>query len=228
MTPGDARIVALRLMDTLGRDLLGESLLSRGWTFGFDRARRRLGSCRPQRRQLTLSAALLPTLSDADVEDTIRHEIAHAIDWEQRGKTSHDRTWKALALECGASPSRTFGGDLPDDDAPYQGICPSCGGASGFYRQPARAHRCRACHGAGRPAFLRVVHVESGQEIWPGGAEPGAFAGWVGFEATCPGCGRTTRRARRPKRPQACGSCCERHAGGRYDECFRLVFRRPA
>ncbi len=222
------RGLALRLMEDLGRDLLGEPLQARGWSFGYDRARRRLGACHPASRRITLSAARADELAEAEVEDTIRHEIAHAIDWERRGTTNHDATWKAVARACGAWPSRTFKGDLAHADATYEGTCPSCGITVGFYRQPVRAHRCRACHRAGQPAFLRVTHSRSGRVIWPGGEEAGGFAGWAGFEASCPGCGKTVRKARHPRRPQACGACCERHAAGRYDERFRLVFRRPS
>ena len=225
----DTRALALRLMDALGRDLLGEPLQARGWSFGFDRARRRLGVCRTGPRRITLSAHLTPHLSADEVEDTVRHEIAHAVDWERRGRTNHDRTWKAVARACGAKPERTYQGDLPDDsdDAPYRAVCPSCGATSGLHRQPVRPHRCRACHRDGRPAYLTVTHSDSGRTIWPGGATPGAFGGWAGVEATCPGCGKTFRRGRHPKRPVACATCCARHAGRRFDERFRLRYVRP-
>lgn len=198
----DTRALALRLMDELGLDLLGEPLAARGWTFGFDRARRRLGVCRIGEKRITLSAHLSQTLAASDVEDTIRHEIAHAVDVERRGRSAHDATWKALARVCGAAPERTFRGDLPDDvdAAAYRAVCPSCGAASGLHRQPVHPRRCRACHEAGEPAYLTVTHAESGRVVWPGGATPGAFGGWVGVEATCPGCGATVRRARRPLR----------------------------
>ncbi len=225
----DTRALALRLMDALGRDLLGEPLQARGWSFGFDRARRRLGACHPRQRRITLSAPLTPRLSADEVEDTVRHEIAHAVDVERRGRTSHDRTWKAVARACGARPERTYNGDLPDDsdDAPYRAVCPSCGATSGLHRQPVHPRRCQSCHAAGRPAYLSITHSDSGQTIWPGGATPGTFGGWVGVEATCPGCGKTVRRARRPKRPVACSTCCARHADGRFDKRFQLRYRRP-
>lgn len=226
-SPDDTRALALRLMDDLGRALLGEPLAARGWTFGFDRARRRLGACHIGPKRITLSASLSQVLPLAEVEDTVRHEVAHAIDAERRGRSAHDRTWKAIARACGARPERTFRGDLPDRAAPYRAVCPSCGAAFGLYRQPVRAHRCRACHRAGRPAYLRVSHVTSGRTVWPGGQRPGAFGGWVGVQARCPGCGEVYRRARRPSRPTACAACCSRHAAGRFDDRFRLRYERP-
>ena len=223
----DTLVLADRLMDALGRDLLGEPLQARGWSVGLDRARRRLGACHTGKKRITVSAHLMPSLPPEEVEDTFRHEIAHAIDHERRGRTNHDRVWKTLAVACGARPERTFKGDLPDDsiEAAYRAVCPSCGATSGMHRQPIHARRCRACHAARRPAYLAVTHAASGRVIWPGGATPGVFGGWVGVEATCPGCGVTVRRARTPRRAMACGACCQRHAGGRFDEQFRLTFR---
>ncbi len=229
-TLDDTRALALRLMDELGVRLLGTSLQERGWRFGFDRARRRLGACHPASRRITLSAHLAASLASSEVEGTVRHEVAHAIDWERRGRTNHDATWKALAVACGATPERTFRGDLPDNatEAAYRAVCPSCHRISGLHRQPVYPQRCRACHDTGRPAHLAVTHVASGQTIWPGGAAPGAFGGWVGVQASCPGCGATIRRARVPARPTACATCCRLYAGGAYDDRFRLRFARPA
>ncbi|MFN3597913.1 MAG: SprT-like domain-containing protein [Rubricoccaceae bacterium] len=213
------------LMDALGRALLGASLQARGWTFGFDRARRRLGVCRPGARRITLSAPLALALAPEDVEDTLRHEIAHAIDAERRGRTAHDAVWRALAVRCGARPERTFRGTLPpDESAPYATCCPSCGASGGLYREPALPRRCASCARAGRPAYLRVVHRTSGRIVWPGGDTPGAYGGTAGVEAVCPGCGRVHRAARVPRRAVACALCCA--AAGGFDGRFRLRFQR--
>lgn len=224
--PDPTRDLALRLFDSLGRDLLGESLADRGWTFAYDRARKRLGACHPRQRRITLSAHLAAALSPEEVEDTLRHEIAHAIDVERRGRTAHDATWKRIAVACGARPDRLFDGDVPaDPTAPYVATCPSCGARHDLYRQPVHPRRCRPCAASGAPAYLRVVRQAAGAVIWPGGEKPGAYGGTAGVEATCPGCGETVRRARRPRRALACASCCRRHAGGRFDARFRLRFK---
>ena len=228
-TQSHTRALALRLFDELGRELLGASLTARGWTFGFDRARTRLGVCRPAVKRITLSAHLSRTLPEAEVEDTVRHEIAHALDHElhpdRRGRRAHDRTWKALARRCGAAPERCFTGEMPDDPAaPYLASCPSCNATRALYREPVRALLCRACSRPRRPAYLRVIRQPTGRVVWTGGAERGPYGGTAGVVATCPGCGAVTRRGRRPKRKTACAACCRRHAGGRYDERFRLRF----
>lgn len=42
----------------------------------------------------------------------------------------------------------------------------------------------------------------------------------------CGGCGATVRRAKKFRRHTACLPCCRQHAGGRYDERFKLVLVR--
>ncbi|MEM0961593.1 MAG: SprT-like domain-containing protein [Bacteroidota bacterium] len=223
----ETRSLALGLFDELGQHVLGAPLADRGWTFGFDRARVRLGACHPESRRITLSARLVRVLPSCDVEDTIRHEIAHAIDLEIRGKTAHDGPWKQIADACGASPERLYQGSLPSDPgAPYRATCPSCEGCADMYRQPVHPRRCRACHEAGLPAYLRVVHQQSGRVVWDGGQTPGPFRGTAGFSATCPSCGEVYHRSRRPQKPTACGTCCERHAAGAYDPRYRLDYAR--
>jgi predicted SprT family Zn-dependent metalloprotease len=44
------------------------------------------------------------------------------------------------------------------------------------------------------------------------------------FTGTCPGCGRTVERHRRSK--IACGECCRKHNGGRYDKKFVFKWKR--
>ncbi len=227
MTTLNATALARSLFDELGRDLLGQSLSDRGWTFGFDRARKRLGVCRIGRKQITLSRHLTQTLPDDEVEDTIRHEIAHAIDYEQRGKSAHDATWKRLARRCGAKPERCFSGDLPHDEAsPYVAACPSCRSETPLYRQPAKPLRCRACVRARRPAYLRVTLRDDNRIVWPGGDTPGDYGGTAGFHAVCAQCEHVYHRARRPRHETACSTCCRRHARGRFDRRFVLRFER--
>ena len=43
---------------------------------------------------------------------------------------------------------------------------------------------------------------------------------WV---LTCPNCGNKNPIHRKPKREKACGICCRKFSGGRYDERFKLV-----
>lgn len=42
------------------------------------------------------------------------------------------------------------------------------------------------------------------------------------FLLRCAHCGRSAKRVRAPRRPIACGACCTRFAGGRFDARFVL------
>ena len=214
-----------RLMDALGKEHLGQSLTARGWSFTFDRARRRAGCCYGSDKVITLSPKLSVEMPWGDIEDVIRHEIAHALDFEHRGHSGHDEDWKIWALYCGARPQRCYSfTPALDPDAPYRGSCPRCDYARDFYRQPIRAYSCRSCK---RPrSWLRIVHARTGALIREGGAQPGPFLGWAGYSARCNSCGKVHLVARHCE--HACGRCCEKHADGQYDERFRLRYRSNA
>lgn len=47
---------------------------------------------------------------EAEVGDTIRHEIAHALDCNTRGKSDHGPEWQKWANKLGAIPSRVYRG----------------------------------------------------------------------------------------------------------------------
>ena len=214
------------LMASLGQKHLGRPLS--GWSFRFDRARRRLGLCTWKRgerlvRQISLSGPLAEALGWDVMEDVARHEIAHALDYETRGRSAHDAAWKAWARRCGADPTAAYDGPLPDDGtSKIVATCPGCGYERPFHRTPTRAYVCPTC----RPrVYLRIAERASGRVIRDGGAEPGLFpaARWV---ATCPSCGICSGRQRRPTRRLACADCCRRHAGGRFDPNYELTFER--
>ena len=82
-----------------GRRLLREHGLD-DWTIVADRAKTRAGVCRFAQRQIGLSAPLTALHSDADVLDTILHEIAHALVGPQHG---HDAVWRAKARAIGCT-----------------------------------------------------------------------------------------------------------------------------
>ena len=73
------------------------------WTFGFDLATTRAGVCRYRERRIDLSVSYCLAATRAEIEDTILHEIAHAIVGPQH---NHDATWKAKAREIGCQGER--------------------------------------------------------------------------------------------------------------------------
>lgn len=88
---------------TLARQLMDQHGLA-GWSFAWDRARRRFGSCNAHRRRITLSMYLTRLNDEAEVRDTILHEVAHAL----APGDGHGRRWKAACQRVGARPERCY------------------------------------------------------------------------------------------------------------------------
>ena len=85
---------AQRLAVSLMRE---HGLAQMGWTFGWDRARRRLGACHHDKRLISLLVPLtIHDTDDARVRNTILHEIAHALVGAEHG---HDYVWRCKARE---------------------------------------------------------------------------------------------------------------------------------
>lgn len=100
---------------------LHEHGLTPEWGFKFDRAAQRAGQCRYRDRTITLSRFYVENNDEAEVTDTILHEIAHAL---VGGGHGHDYTWKRKCLEIGGNARRTTHGQ---SNVPYkwEGTCPN-------------------------------------------------------------------------------------------------------
>jgi SprT protein len=92
----------------LARSLLVEFKLWE-WSVGLDpRATRRFGQCQHRTRRIGLSTKLVELNGRAEVEDVIRHEIAHALAGANAG---HGRIWKMWCHKTGARPERCYSTD---------------------------------------------------------------------------------------------------------------------
>lgn len=119
------------------QELMGKySLFSRGWTFRFDSAKKRLGCCNHRRRVISLSRHYVALNREELVRDTILHEIAHALvgpgHW-------HDWTWKAKAREIGARPiacKDVLTDGLVQIKTDWMGKCSDCGAQLSRVRKP--------------------------------------------------------------------------------------------
>ncbi|GEP37650.1 hypothetical protein NPS01_13130 [Nocardioides psychrotolerans] len=124
----------------LGRALLDQHGL-RDWELVFDRAKRRAGICRETTRQIGLSAPLTELHSEADVRDTLLHEVAHALVGARHG---HDRVWQATARRIGCSAERCMSPDAPSVDGAWVGLCGAAHRVT-RHRRPERPLTCRLC-----------------------------------------------------------------------------------
>jgi hypothetical protein len=114
------------------------------WSFGFDRAKKRLGQCDYRQKLITLSAPLVSLNNEDEITDTILHEIAHAIAGFSAG---HGYLWKLKAIEIGAKPIRCYDRDkIIGVPGRWIGTCPICKRTVDFHRKPRRMRRsCGRC-----------------------------------------------------------------------------------
>lgn len=80
-----------------------------GWAFRWDRAIRRMGCCRPARRQISLSryfAELYLQENPAEVRRTLLHELAHALVWEWHRVGGHGPLWQHCCALLGIPGER--------------------------------------------------------------------------------------------------------------------------
>lgn len=125
---------------TLAEELLAAHGLN-DWQVRLDAARRRAGVCHFDTRVIGLSAPLTRLHDEAEVRDTILHEIAHALAGPRHG---HDATWRRIAQQIGCSGERCMPADAPAVATAWLGVCPA-GHTVGRHRRPERVMTCRKC-----------------------------------------------------------------------------------
>ena len=128
----DVLILARALMEEAG---VGD------WGLGFDRARRRAGQTDHARRRLTLSRHLMLLYDEAQVHETVLHEIAHARVGPQHG---HDAVWAAEATRLGATGRRLVDAQAPRLRGRWVGRCPA-GHEVDRMRRPGSPVSCSRC-----------------------------------------------------------------------------------
>jgi predicted SprT family Zn-dependent metalloprotease len=123
------------------------------WTFAFDHARRRFGSCQYRVRRITLSRPLTLLNCLEQVRDTLLHEIAHAL----TPGDGHGSRWKAKCVEIGAEPRRCYTDERvaspPRSPAPYAIGCVRCNWWAERRRLTRRKLVCKQCR---QPVVFRV------------------------------------------------------------------------
>ena len=109
-------------VETLARRLFARhqarSGLGAEWTFGFDLSTVRAGVCRYRDKRIDLSVSYCLRATRADVENTLLHEIAHAIVGAEHG---HDAVWQARAHALGCTAERCH--DVTHTLARWVGEC---------------------------------------------------------------------------------------------------------
>lgn len=111
------------------------------WSFQFDHASKRAGCCNYRDQVISLAHAYAQQATQADIDDTILHEIAHALVGREHG---HDAVWRAQAMALGCSGARCH--DVQFTPPRYIISC-----AQGCWVATAERRRrgivCRTCRG---------------------------------------------------------------------------------
>ncbi len=114
------------------------------WAFGWNRRKRSLGLCRYRERRLELSIHFVYANDEAQVRETIRHEIAHALAGERAG---HGPLWKSICQRVGCQAVRCDQGEAVMPKGRWVARCVTCGKEYWRHRRPARRAKywCRGC-----------------------------------------------------------------------------------
>lgn len=137
------------LAQRLMADHLGH--LPTTWQFRFDHARRRAGACHHDRAVITLSRHITELGSLDDAEQTVLHEIAHALCGKRE---NHSARWLATARSIGYIGSTRHTGPTPDHLARWIGTC-AAGHSIVRYRRPRNmVASCSQCHPRFNTAFV--------------------------------------------------------------------------
>jgi predicted SprT family Zn-dependent metalloprotease len=136
-------------------------LEERGWSFDLDQTKQQVGVCNHHTKKIGFSLYYLEKSSDAEIRDTILHEIAHALVGSNHG---HDATWRAKCIEIGARPKRLAGEDAVTTAKPnYVMICPSCDRKWYRYRMRQRNYggKCPDCK-----IEVEIYNHQTGERIY--------------------------------------------------------------
>lgn len=95
-------MISAKEVSTRARQFMNEHGLQ-DWHFRLNANKRRLGVCKFGPRTIEISAYLLVNKGWSEIENTIKHEVAHALAGFEAG---HGPAWQAIAIRLGASPER--------------------------------------------------------------------------------------------------------------------------
>lgn len=118
----------------------------KGWKMGYDKASSRAGACHGSKKLITLSKHFVLHNTAEEIKNTIVHEIAHAIDNEDRGYSNHDGRWKAIAIALGDDGSRCYDSEkvvMPEGKHLY--ACIHCSKEIRYHKRKTRKVACSDC-----------------------------------------------------------------------------------
>lgn len=138
----------------------------RGWSFQYDDSSRRAGSCRYDIKVITMAREYCLHAADRECNDTILHEIAHALVGPGH---HHDAVWKRVARQLGCKADRCHSVNFGRPR--YVIECPQCKWAATRMKRN-RGMVCRSCGTRiAYRAFSEALWQRMRNQIAPGPAE---------------------------------------------------------
>jgi predicted SprT family Zn-dependent metalloprotease len=139
------------------------------WVFKFDNARKRFGQCKWGRGQYIISLSKHLTLLNGidQIRDTILHEIAHALDVEDRGYSNHDANWRQIALRIGCNGERCYSSkEVVQPESKYTVKCTNCENEFKAMRKPRRSSNacgkcCKKYNGGQYTPKFNLVYIQN-------------------------------------------------------------------
>ncbi len=107
----------------LARELLDQHGLSH-WELKIGKTKRAAGRCWSGKQIIELSVHHVTLNSEAEVRDTILHEIAHALAGHSAG---HGPAWERMCVIVGARPERCYSSSrVVVPERKYAAVCGKC------------------------------------------------------------------------------------------------------
>ena len=168
VTISDVRQLANKYMSTTftyrGKEY---NMLELGWRFEFGTKRRALGTCKMSSKIIVLSKWMIENSENgmATWNNTILHEIAHAIDFEIRGTSKHDWQWRSIALAIGCNGERCSSVTHKENvKSKYTIKCNSCGYERVGHKRSKRVEQgrlsCGKCYKTNGGVFSEAIVLQ--------------------------------------------------------------------
>ena len=123
------------------------NLFDLGWSIAYSNKKRAMGTCNYSKKTLYLSKFLIQNGNRGieEWEDTILHEVAHALCKIRYNERGHGSTWKRVAKSIGCNGERCGNARLDISHYKYILECENCGRKAKRHRLPKGELACGRC-----------------------------------------------------------------------------------
>ena len=120
-----------------------------GWKFEFNNRKNAAGLCSIRNKTIYISSWILNQNLNKSMffENTLRHEIAHALDYEIYGKCGHGNTWKRIAKTILNDAERCFSNNKISftETTKYTLTCINCNNTFPSHKSKRAKSACGEC-----------------------------------------------------------------------------------